>query len=84
MNRSKDDLKDSVGLVDPSKPVNIKRAAVALGVGYSTVAALKKAAGIKGYYFDLAELRRWWRKNPGFKTSDVYPKKSQNGVGAVA
>lgn len=60
------------------KIVNGKAAAAKLGVSYSFVMALKKAAKIKSRLFDLNCLTRWWKKHPDFKKADAY-KKSNNG-----
>ena len=54
-------------------PVNIKRAAVALGVSYSFTCAMKKAAGIHSRLFDLKRLQDWWAANQDFKKTDAYP-----------
>ena len=59
------------------KVVNLKTAAAQLGISYSMAGALKKAARIQGYYFELEKMEAWWKANPGFRFSDAYPPKGQ-------
>jgi len=60
-----------------NKAMNIRRAAVALGVSYSFAAALKKAAGIHSRLFALRTIKTWWTEHPDFKIADVYPRKKK-------
>lgn len=49
------------------------------GVSESFACALKKASGVKGRKFDINLVIEWWKDNPGFKMSDVYPRKRKEG-----
>lgn len=62
-----------------SKLYNAKGVAEALGYGYSTIMAMKKA-GLKfshGLRTELATVKDWVRDNPGFRVRQAYPQKAQ-------
>jgi len=42
-------------------------------VSYAWAQALKKAAGCTGRFFDIDFVKAWWKKNPNFKMTDVWP-----------
>jgi hypothetical protein len=54
-----------------------------VGVSESFACALKKASGVKGRKFDINLVIKWWRENPGFKMSDVYPRKKKENTASA-
>jgi hypothetical protein len=63
----------------------LKELQIALGnngrpaVGQTYASALKKAAGVTGRKFDVDAVVTWFRRNPNFNSTMVYPKRGRSG-----
>lgn len=56
-------------------PVKTKAARVALGVGATRMAAIKRAMGLTGRWVIVSKVRKFLADNPNFSEREVYKRK---------